>query len=463
MMTSIPPDGCVLVYADNEISALTLRNEVVSRGCKTFQCWTLSHAMEILSREIVDVCMVDDIDCCSDAARLVAHANAANRATQIVGLVAADSPWGHEIIPSFRCEILRKPYHPAALGNSLFSAIEKSRLMQENVSLKQQISNDALYCINGQAPSTQRMRDQVQQIAALDGPVFIRGEAGTELIEIAECIHRAGSRSKGSFIRVDCGVHSNESLERELFGSAIVPGIPSTSSGRLDQANGGTLYLNEVESISIPLQRRLLRLLSQDTWQAQWPRTAPDVRVVASSQGSIDELIRSKQFDQNFSDWLCQRRIELPGLRNRKEDIPQLIERILHDISVHEGKPIRRMSVEAVRLLEDYRWPGNVQELRNVLERVCSIDTNDWIMPDQVEAWLSSPDTLAFGSNSGMTVREMERKLIEATFERFQGNREKTAQSLQIGLRTLSGKLREYGYPPRGGPGSNRRAQLKVA
>ncbi|MDA1013373.1 MAG: sigma 54-interacting transcriptional regulator [Planctomycetota bacterium] len=463
MMTSIPSDGCVLVYADSEVSAHTLRSEVVSRGCKTFLCWNVSHALEILSRETIDVCLIDNAESCFDAAKLVSHATTARQSTQIIGLVNADSPWGQEIIPSFRCEILRKPYHPTALGQTLFSAIEKSRLIQDNVRLKQQISNDALVCVSGQSEASRRLREQIQQAAPVDEPVFIHGETGTELVEVAECLHRAGGRSKGPLIRINCGVHSNESFERELFGAPQTPGLPGTQSGQLDNAEGGTLYLNEVESISIPLQRRLLRLLSQQSWQSQWPRTAPNVRVVASSQGNVEELLRSKQLDQSFCNWICGRTIEVPSLRERKADIVPMLERMIQDIAIREGQRPRRVPIETIRLLEGYSWPGNVQELRNVIERACSLDTNEWIMPEQIEAWLSSSEMTANGVSYGMTVKEMERKLIEATFSRFQGNREKTAQSLQIGLRTLSGKLREYGYPPRGGPGSNQRPQLKVA
>jgi DNA-binding NtrC family response regulator len=132
-----------------------------------------------------------------------------------------------------------------------------------------------------------------------------------------------------------------------------------------------------------------------------------------------------------------------------------LVEHFISQISLKEGRPPRQVSAEAIRVLESHPWPGNVRELQNVVERCCTVDVTEMIGPEDLRPWLQN-DTIEEGAECvGMTLAEMERKLIESTFARCNGNREKTAQILQIGLRTLSGKLREYGYPPRGGPGSN--------
>ena len=136
-----------------------------------------------------------------------------------------------------------------------------------------------------------------------------------------------------------------------------------------------------------------------------------------------------------------------------------MTEHFLRRVAGREGKPPRSIMIDALHVLQGYDWPGNIRELENVVERACALDWGSKLTAAMIEPWMSkecaeeSPDSLP-----GMTLAEMERKLIEATFNRFAGNREKTAKVLQIGIRTLSGKLREYGYPPRGGPGSNLKA-----
>jgi DNA-binding NtrC family response regulator len=139
------------------------------------------------------------------------------------------------------------------------------------------------------------------------------------------------------------------------------------------------------------------------------------------------------------------------------DDLPVLAEHFLQQCSVKEGQPIRRVSEEALHRLLTYSWPGNARELENVIARCCSLTNAPVISAEEIEPWLEQTDEST--ELPGLTLREMERKLIEATFNRFGGNRELTAKALKIGIRTLSGKLREYGYPPRGGPGSNRQEQ----
>jgi DNA-binding NtrC family response regulator len=148
----------------------------------------------------------------------------------------------------------------------------------------------------------------------------------------------------------------------------------------------------------------------------------------------------------------------LPPLRERREDIAALAEHFLAEFAAREGRPIKQVTVEALERLKAYHWPGNVRELENVIGRCCALEHGGLLTAAMIMPWLEEARD-AGSDDMGLSLREMERKLIEATFTRFHGNRELTARALKIGLRTLSGKLREYGYPPRGGPGSNREAR----
>ena len=177
------------------------------------------------------------------------------------------------------------------------------------------------------------------------------------------------------------------------------------------------------------------------------------------SHVDLESLVDRGLFRRDLHEEICHATIELPTLRSRKEDIGSLTEHFLRRVAGREGKPTRSIMIDALHVLQSYDWPGNVRELENMVERACALDWGSKLTAAMIEPWMSKecsnegPDSLP-----GMTLAEMERKLIEATFNRFAGNREKTAKVLQIGIRTLSGKLREYGYPPRGGPGSNIKA-----
>jgi len=149
--------------------------------------------------------------------------------------------------------------------------------------------------------------------------------------------------------------------------------------------------------------------------------------------------------------------IQVPPLRERLQDIGLLTEHILNHLAVVEGKAVKRLSVEALKTLRSHNWPGNLRELENVIERACSLDETTLLTAETIAPWIAQTLEAEPQEASSLSLREMERKLIETTFTRCQGNREQTARLLKIGIRTLSGKLREYGYPPRGGPGSNRR------
>jgi len=252
-------------------------------------------------------------------------------------------------------------------------------------------------------------------------------------------------------------------MEQELVGAVTAAGA---STGRFSAADGGTLLFDQVQCLALPIQRKLITMLREQRFEH--PITGEklrfDVRVIFSTPSDLSELAERGLFRAELMAEACQTLIHLPSLRSRVDDIGLLAEQFLRRIAAREGRPVRSITVEALQLLQKHDWPGNVRELENVLERACSLDWGVKLTAVMLEPWLAQTES----DNdcevpAGLTLSEMERKLIEATFVRFNGNREKTAKALQIGIRTLSGKLREYGYPPRGGPGSNLQAWPRVA
>jgi DNA-binding NtrC family response regulator len=222
-------------------------------------------------------------------------------------------------------------------------------------------------------------------------------------------------------------------------------------------ADGGSVLLDNVETVALPFQKRLAQLLEQRaTSILNGTVDSPNIRFIAATHSDLNRLAMEGRFRDDLLQHLSGITLQSPPLRVRHNDIPLLVEHFIGEISLKEGRPPRSISTDALQLLEGHSWPGNVRELQNIVERSCTTDVGGVITAESLRPWLQNEAVEDVSVDGvGMTLREMERKLIESTFARCNGNRERTAPILKIGLRTLSGKLREYGYPPRGGPGSN--------
>ena len=347
----------------------------------------------------------------------------------------------------------------AELEHSIGSGVRHSRLVEQHRRLKRRLAQRRGRELVGQSSQMERLRQQIVEIAAIESPVLIQGERGTGKEVIARAIHDASERAYRPFIKVNCGVLTSVSLERELFGCTPAAGVdrPEDRVGRLEMAHGGVLLLDDVSEVALPLQLKLLRAFeSRGFEKLGTSETIPlNVRVIATHSSDLKQLVAQGHFRADLYAFLCQNVLDVPALRERADDISALTEHFLNQAAVREGKPVRRLPLDTLQLLRGYNWPGNVRELENLVDRACAVDLGLKLTADMLRPWLAGEIPEVHTIDAGLTLREMERKLIESTFARFGGNRERTAQALQIGLRTLSGKLREYGYPPRGGPGSN--------
>jgi DNA-binding NtrC family response regulator len=453
--------GRVLVFASNPSALQHLAADVSQHGFDVQTTGRVELAAQMLAEEHVDVCIVDDSEAPESSARLAAHLQSAARPTQMLRLVSRGT---HQVASAAAtiCDVIEKPYASNWLASALSSAFTKSQLVAEVDRLHRRLRESGVPELVGTSAAAQAIRKEVQDAAQDECSVLITGEEGTAPELLAQAIHSFSPRSHEAYRKVDCSIVSSECLERELFGIA---GPGERRPGCLDEADGGTLFLENVDAVALPLQKKLLHVFSPQL-RVSPPSGEPrlDVRLVAASHANFSELIRGRRFREDFWKYLTARTISAPPLRQRTEDVAALSEQFLARLARQEGRRARRLSLEALELMEGYDWPGNLRELWNVLDRVCSLEGADELSGDMLRPWLCGTLSDRQVEASGLTLKEMERKLIETTFTRCGGNRERTAHVLQIGLRTLSGKLREYGYPPRGGPGSNRLpSDLKAA
>jgi len=458
--TSTVPLPVLVVTSDTPLAGrLAADVQALGLACRTVS--TVDAAVLVLQQSPADVCLVGPLPLGQTSGQLAGQINQRGWSTQCVPVAATCEP-GH-VTDIFTLDELPADYSRGVLSLVLTAAAQQSRLTGENRRLRKQLANRNLRDLVGQSSAMQMLRQQIQQAADQQTGVLLRGEPGTGADVVAQAIHDASRRAHRPFIKLDCSVLSAETMEQELVGAVTAAGA---STGRFSAADGGTLLFDQVQCLALPIQRKLITMLREQRFEH--PITGEklrfDVRVIFSTPSDLSELAERGLFRAELMAEACQTLIHLPSLRSRVDDIGLLAEQFLRRIAAREGRPVRSITVEALQLLQKHDWPGNVRELENVLERACSLDWGVKLTAVMLEPWLAQTES----DNdcevpAGLTLSEMERKLIEATFVRFNGNREKTAKALQIGIRTLSGKLREYGYPPRGGPGSNLQAWPRVA
>lgn len=449
------PTRSVLVFSPRPGARQLLADDVRKRGMTVCETDSPDAMLFHLSRQEFSCCIIDDADNVSRMQEVHAAIRSHSRAAQVLCIVGEDSRWGRETVPTFECDVIERPYTASRFGAALLNALRRGELIRENEKLRRQLLNRNLMDLVGSTPAMQSLRESIRIAADDDRTVLVRGEPGSGTTLIAEGLHRCSRRAAKPFLRIDCSLHSVETLDLQLFGDGTADGFP----GYLKMADGGSILLDNVDTVALPFQRRLAQLLEQRASSVlHGTQDGPNIRFIAATHGDLNRLAMEGRFRDDLLQHLSGITLQSPPLRVRQNDIPLLVEHFISQISLKEGRPPRQVSAEGLRVLESHPWPGNVRELQNVIERACTVDVNEMIGPEDLQPWLQNISPEEEGVEGvGMTLREMERKLIESTFARCNGNRERTAQILKIGLRTLSGKLREYGYPPRGGPGSNLR------
>lgn len=352
----------------------------------------------------------------------------------------------------------------------LDSAIKYARLSQECAGLISELNERSSRRLIGYSQVIQTLRDRIADIIYLKCPVLLQGVPGSELSLIAEIIHDSTFIDSHPLIKVNCNTLTTENVERELIGfysheENSYSDEPVWNPGRIEQAEGGTLILDQVNLASLPVQGILLKIFENETYFSPEEKQQKNVncRIISTSHVSLKELVSQNQFKRKLAMILAESTISVPRLNDRKEDLALLTEHIISEVAKTEGTVPKLLTLDGLEMLKKHDWTGDVQELRNLIHHVNLVDSGSRLDAASLSPWIGTEMISNTDSLVGMTLREMEQKLIESTFARCGGNRENTAQMLDIGLRTLSGKLRAYGYPPRGGPDSKRRFTVKRA
>jgi transcriptional regulator with GAF, ATPase, and Fis domain len=291
---------------------------------------------------------------------------------------------------------------------------------------------------------------------------LITGESGTGKELVARGVHAVSRRREQPLISLNCPALSAQLMESELFGHerGAFTGADVVRTGRFELADGGTILLDEITEIELPLQAKLLRVLQEKSFErvGSSETRCVDVRVLATTNRDLRNEVMCGTFRQDLYFRLNVVPLCVPPLRERLSDVPELAAHFLGRAAQRLNRDACGLTPGALDLLTSYNWPGNIRELENLIVRASVLNDGSAITADELRPWLIQGEAAATDASTlhedagmpvGLSLDEMERKLIEATLERFAGHRAKTAEALGIGIRTLSGKLRAYGYAPR--------------
>lgn len=353
-------------------------------------------------------------------------------------------------------DYLEKPFNVDRLEQSVTNALAHKQLVSADRQVGQPLTKSSAPKMIGSSPAMQRLRDQINRVAATDETVLICGESGVGKELIAAAIHAASNRQQETMVSVNCPVLSEQLTESELFGHrrGAFTGADADRVGRFELAGSGTILLDEITEIHLGLQAKLLRVLQERTFERVGESTPQPLaaRVLAATNRDLLTEVADGRFREDLYYRLNVLPLYAPPLRERGADVVELANHFLTQAAERTGHRCVLAS-SAAELLIDYQWPGNVRELQNIITRACVLAPTERIEGDLIRPWLShsSQPMAAPPSNEppvGISLAEMEQRMIIATLKQFDGHRQKTADALGIGVRTLSGKLRQYGVAP---------------
>jgi DNA-binding NtrC family response regulator len=353
-------------------------------------------------------------------------------------------------------DYIEKPFDADQLEQLVARALDHGRALDVRSPLRGTGAEPT--AMIGSSGVMQSLRTRIAQVAPTRETVLITGESGTGKELVARWLHASSDRSGSPLVSLNCPALSAHLMESELFGHerGAFTGADAPRTGRFELADKGTILLDEVTEIELSLQAKLLRVLQERTFERVGSsETLPvDVRVVATTNRDLPREVAAGRFRADLYYRLNVVPLVVPPLRDRPEDLPELLTHFLDQTAQRLQREPCTLRRDTQELLLEYHWPGNVRELENIITRASVLAAGSVIAADELRPWLIQPggsQSQQSEANDAMSLRleDMERKMIEATLDRFAGHRARTAEALGIGLRTLSGKLKAYGYAPR--------------
>ena len=442
----------ILVVDDQEMMRDSLAGTLVREGHEVVACVEGAMAVSRLQSARFDLLITDLKMPRMTGIELLAEARRLRPEMPVVLMTAfATVSTAVEAMKAGAYDYIQKPFDGDEIKLLIERTLEHSRLVRENQALRTITESVAPRPLIGNSDVMNDVRTRIELVGRSSVTVLVRGESGTGKEVVARAIHQASDRRDRPMLAVNCAALSENLLESELFGheKGAFTGADRLRRGRFELADGGTLLLDEISEIAPALQAKLLRVLQESTFERVGSSISQqvDVRVLATTNRDLEEAAAEGKFRQDLFYRLNVVPIELPPLRHRSQDVPELCRHFLHQIAKRENSVFRHVEVEASRLLQRYSWPGNVRELQNIIERACVLETEPGVIrAATIEPWLKITEAsgAAIQDLAGKPLADIERQVILSTLEQFKGHRQKTAGALGIGVRTLGMKLKRW-------------------
>jgi DNA-binding NtrC family response regulator len=351
-------------------------------------------------------------------------------------------------------DFLTKPFDSDHLNFLIKRALENRKILAENILLREELAHSWGFSeIIGKCEKMKEVSRLVQKVAPSDSTVLLLGESGTGKELFARAIHSLSPRGKKAFVAINCAAIPHELLENELFGSerGAYTGSIARKLGKFEIAEAGTIFLDEVGDLDIALQAKLLRVIQERKFErlGGTKTYSVDVRIIAASNNDLKESIEKKSFREDLYYRLSVFPINIPPLRERREDVPELVNFFIDKYCKEMKKGLKSLSKEALSLLEKYHWPGNVRELENTIERAIILCEGKKIHPEHLAVRINTND-IRLREGAGLkevgqhAQAEAERALILRVLSQTRGNKRKTAEILKIDYTTLFEKIKRY-------------------
>lgn len=451
------PKAKILVVDDEPSQRQMLKANLSLDNYQVFEAGDGSDAIAKVSEEFFDLILMDNRMSQMDGIEALKEIKKISPGIPVIIITAyASVETAVQALQAGAHDYLTKPLDMDELRIKIHQTLEFWRLKEDNILQRRRLENlfDASRII-GRSPLMKAVLEMVATVAPTEASVLILGESGTGKELIANALHQGSNRSDKRFIKVNCAALPETLLESELFGheKGAFTGAVGRRPGRFELADGGTIFLDEIGEMTPATQAKLLRVLQEREFEPLGStRTVKvDIRIIAASNKVLQDEVAKGTFRDDLFYRLNVITITLPPLRERKEDIPILVDHFLKMYNEKNGRSVQGFHPRAIDALMRYPWPGNIRELENVVERAVILTRDEHVMFPDLPAAIQEcageefSQQIRQGITPGLTIREMERELIIRTLEDNDSNRTRSARVLGITRRTLQHKLKEYG------------------
>lgn len=441
----------ILLVDDEKSIRETLSIVLKDAGYKIFTADSGQEAIEIIKENYIDIMITDLKMPCMDGLELMNKTMEIDSTIEVIFISAySDIKCAIKAVKMGAFDYIEKSFSSDELLLTIEKAAERRKLLEENTILRKQLNCDARNVgIVGKSKKIQAILSMSRRIANSKATVLITGESGVGKELFAKLIHKESPRRDKNFVVINCGAIPENLIESELFGheKGSFTGAVYEKIGKFEKANGGTIFLDEVGELPLSLQVRFLRVLQEKKIERIGSLNSldVDVRIIAATNRDLYEEVKTGNFRDDLYYRLNVVNIQIPSLRERKEDIPLLCDKFVDDFSKEYGKSIEIIDMEAIYALMKYPWKGNIRELKNAIEHAVVVaNKNEKILMKKHlprELYNSSSEE---SSEKILKLRDLEKIMIINTLKKNNGNKTKTAETLGIKRQTLYNKIKEY-------------------